>query len=86
MQSTEWHSGDQRERLDVRILHRKEGLQFVFDDLRTASKRLRVADQAPQVHVDWRVDRRTAEREVTEFDGVEFPEFFGEPEVAGGLR
>src|SRR2546426_12131420 len=39
-----------------------------------------IADEQPEVHVHWRVHRRS-QREVAKLDGSELPEFIRQPEV-----
>lgn len=83
VEAAEGYACDEGEGLDVGVAHRHECFEFFFDDARAAFEGFWVGDEATEVDVDGGVDGGATEGEVAEFDGVEFPEFFGKPEVAG---
>src|SRR6185312_391639 len=86
VQATERHTGDERKRLYVRVAHGHEGFELFANNARAPGERLRVGDKPSEVHIDRRVHGGAAEGEISEIDGVELPQLFGEPQVSGSLR
>ncbi|MCZ7576764.1 MAG: hypothetical protein M5U18_06855 [Dehalococcoidia bacterium] len=82
MQTAEGDAGHKREGVDMRVAHGHQGFELFLDNLRAAGEGLRITDEPAEVDVDGGVDGGAPEGEITKLDGVEFPQFFGEPEIS----